>query len=75
MKMLHKIAHILLLIGGLNWLLTGLFTGWDLGDFLGATIVRIIYVLVGLAAIYDIVTIKNCACCNAKDTPKPTPSM
>ena len=45
---LHKITYILLIIGGLNWLLVGLI-GWDVGQLFGgmaAPISRIIYVLV-----------------------------
>jgi uncharacterized membrane protein YuzA (DUF378 family) len=50
------LAHWLLIIGGLNWLLVGVF-GFDIGKFLGgqsAMISRIIYVLVGLAALYTL---------------------
>lgn len=51
------IAVILLVIGGLNWGLVGLFN-WDLiasifGDMSALT--RIIYVLIGLSAVYRIV--------------------
>ncbi|MFD1389854.1 DUF378 domain-containing protein [Alkalibacillus flavidus] len=46
---------ILLIIGGLNWLLVGLFE-WDLvGSLFGgmdAFIPRLIYIIVGLAALY-----------------------
>jgi len=64
MKVLHKIAHILLIIGGLNWLLIGIFD-WGVGDILGETISKIVYILVGLAALYDIFTCRNCErCCN-----------
>ncbi len=58
---LHKIAYILLVIGGLNWLLVGL-VGWDVGQLfggMGATISRIIYVLVGLSAISEIFSHKS----------------
>jgi uncharacterized protein len=50
------LAFTLLAIGGLNWLLVGIFQ-WDIGDIFGgmdATISRIIYILVGLAAVYEI---------------------
>ena len=51
------IALILLIIGGLNWLLVGLFS-FDLvlaifGSMM--TIAKIIYILVGLSAIYILV--------------------
>jgi hypothetical protein len=70
MKSLHTVAFILLVIGGLNWLLVGL-TGWDVGQLFGgqdAIISRVIYVLVGLSAIYEVATHKkNCKDCG--DTP------
>lgn len=57
------VTFTLLLIGGLNWLLVGLF-GQDVGQlFLGGqdTLVsKIIYVLVGLSAIAEIVSHKSC---------------
>lgn len=51
---LHYTAFILLVIGGLNWLLVSIFQ-WDVGELFGgqsATVSRIIYLLVGLSAIY-----------------------
>lgn len=66
MKNLHMVTFILLVIGGLNWLLVGLFN-WDVGALFGgmeAIVSRIIYVLVGLSAIYEVVTHKaNCRRC------------
>ncbi|MRH44359.1 DUF378 domain-containing protein [Aquibacillus halophilus] len=57
MKSLNLVAFILLIVGGLNWLLVGLFE-WDLvgGIFGGmdSIIAKIVYILVGLAAIYGI---------------------
>lgn len=67
MKQLHLAAFTLVMIGGLNWLLFGLF-GWDIGSIfggMGSMVSRAIYVLVGLAAISEIVTHKqNCRRCN-----------
>ena len=60
-KTSHAIAWILVIIGGLNWLLVGLF-GWDISQLFGGmdtSIARLIYVLVGLAAIYELATHKN----------------
>jgi uncharacterized membrane protein YuzA (DUF378 family) len=54
MKTTYGIAFVLLIIGGLNWLLVGFFS-WDIGRIFGgqgAIISRIIYILVGLSAIY-----------------------
>lgn len=66
MKTVHMVAFILLVIGGLNWLLVGLFQ-WDIGALFGgmdAVISRLIYILVGLAAISEAVTHKqNCKQC------------
>lgn len=50
---MQKLAHWLLVIGGLNWLLVGLLS-WDIGDLFGgqsAIVSRVIYILVGLSAI------------------------
>lgn len=54
MQALHKVAFILLVIGGLNWLLTAF--GWNVVAYLGDTIATVVYVLVGLSAIYEVVT-------------------
>ena len=54
---LDWIALILLVIGGLNWLLVGLF-GFDLvAAIVGSmsVVARIVYVIVGLCAIYMLV--------------------
>ncbi|ANY13562.1 MULTISPECIES: DUF378 domain-containing protein [Latilactobacillus] len=57
MKTLDNIALTLLIVGGLNWLLVGLFK-FDLVAMLfggqAAIISRIVYVLVGLSALYCI---------------------
>ncbi len=56
MKTLDVIAAILLVIGGLNWGLVGLFN-FNLVNFLfgsAPVIARIIYLIVGLAALYQI---------------------
>lgn len=59
--MLHKIAFILIIIGGINWLLVGV-ANWDIGSIFGgmnALVSRIVYILVGLSAIYLVATHKN----------------
>ncbi|MFH0712690.1 MAG: DUF378 domain-containing protein [Candidatus Jorgensenbacteria bacterium] len=62
MKVLHKIAFVLLVIGGLNWLLTAF--GWNVVAYLGDTVATVVYVLVGLSALYEIFTHSgNCKCC------------
>ncbi len=59
---MHFVTFLLLVIGGLNWLVLGLF-GWDIGQLFGgqaAVISRIIYVLVGLSAVYELAMHKKC---------------
>lgn len=46
------IALILLIVGGINWLIAGLF-GQDLvGAIFPAFLARLVYIIVGLAALY-----------------------
>lgn len=67
-KGLHMVTFILLVVGGLNWLLQGLFD-WEIGSIFGgmdALISRIIYVLVGVSAVYQIATHKaSCRECGS----------
>lgn len=62
MKGLHFVTFLLLVIGGLNWLLVGLW-GWDIGQWFGgqgAAVSRVIYVLVGLSALWELFKHKSC---------------
>ena len=55
MKSFDVIAALLLVIGGLNWGLVG-FAGFDLVAAIfgnGATLARIVYIAVGIGAIYQ----------------------
>lgn len=55
MKALDNVALILLVIGGLNWLLVGLFEFDLVATLFGgqdAIISKIVYILVGLSALY-----------------------
>ena len=55
MKSLHKVAFLLLIVGGLNWGLVGLF-GFNLVTNLFGSwpmVERLIYVLVGLSAVSE----------------------
>lgn len=81
---MHKLAFILLVIGGLNWLLVGVVgwdifgglnwllggaVGWGIGQYLfggmDAALSRVIYVLVGLSALYEVFTHKSsCKSCD-----------
>ena len=57
MKPLNLITLILLIVGGLNWGLVGLFN-FDLVATLfgaGSMLARIVYILVGLSALWQVV--------------------
>lgn len=57
MKVVNVIALILVVIGGLNWGLVGLFD-YNLVDAIfgvGSAVSRVIYAVVGVAALYEIV--------------------
>jgi uncharacterized protein len=74
MKGLHMVTFGLLVIGGLNWLLVAF--KFNLVDSIfgqGSTIAMLVYILVGLSAIFEAATHKsNCKCCDGKcDTAKP----
>ena len=65
MKLLHTIAFILLVVGGLNWLLTAfdynvvhmLLGQWEMVE-------KLVYVLVGLSAIVEVANNKDvCKMC------------
>lgn len=62
MKAFNLLTLILLVVGGLNWGLVGLFQ-FDLvaGIFGGssAAVARVVYTLVGLAAVYRIATLRS----------------
>ncbi|TSC82595.1 MAG: Uncharacterized protein G01um101420_262 [Parcubacteria group bacterium Gr01-1014_20] len=68
MKSLHMITWILLIVGGVNWLLV--FFGWELGTAIFGSmdhmVSKVIYLLVGLSALYEIFTHKkNCKMCGS----------
>jgi len=67
MKALHKIAFILVVVGGLNWGLVALGTymgsNWNIVNLLlgsAPTIENIVYLLVGLSALSFVFKHKNC---------------
>lgn len=70
MKGLHIVTFILLLIGGLNWLLIGLFS-FDIvsalfGDMSGLS--RTIYALVGISAVFELfIHWSNCKLCSSEN--------
>lgn len=75
MKALHIVAFILVIVGGLNWGLVGL--GWWMGGgdwnvvhlivgSLGSMIEGLVYVLVGLSAVWLLINHKKeCKVCSA----------
>ena len=64
------VTFLLLVVGGLNWLLVGAF-GFDLvaaifGEM--SALSKIVYVVVGLSAIFELATHKkNCKACVKKE--------
>ncbi len=64
MKAVHIISFILLVIGGLNWGLVGVGVEDVVSRVLGDAVAQVVFVLVGLAAIVEIVTHKkSCKMC------------
>jgi hypothetical protein len=66
-KTTHMIAFILMAVGGLNWLLVGAasmnLVTMLLGE--GTMATKVVYILVGLATLYEIFTHKkNCTACS-----------
>lgn len=67
MKALHMVTFILLVVGGLNWGLVA-FDFNLVEKLLGSwpTLVMIVYILVGLSAVFEVATHKkNCKECSA----------
>ncbi len=66
MKMLHMVAFILLVVGGLNWGLIGLFNFNLVTSILGFSpmLEKVVYILVGVSAVYLAAThMGNCKDC------------
>jgi uncharacterized membrane protein YuzA (DUF378 family) len=60
MKALKNVSFVLLVIGGLNWLLDAV--GWNLVEALfgvGTTITKVVYIVVGLATLVVLFTSKS----------------
>jgi uncharacterized membrane protein YuzA (DUF378 family) len=68
MKILHMIAFILIVIGGINWLLFAF--GWNLVSAIfgaGSTLANTVYIIIGLAAIWEAVMHgRNCKMCTTR---------
>lgn len=68
MKIVHIVAFVLLLIGGLNWGLVGAFDMDVVASIFGAGshLARAVYIAIGLSAIFAIVHCRfkvGCGCC------------
>lgn len=68
-KVVHMIAFLLVVVGGLNWLLVGLI-GKDVGMLLfgsqTALVSRVIYILVGIATVELLLCHKkDCKMCDS----------
>ncbi|CAH0346074.1 DUF378 domain-containing protein [Bacillus sp. CECT 9360] len=62
MRTLNTIAMILLIVGGLNWLMVGLFQFDLVASIFGgedAILSRIVYVVVGICALYALTFINS----------------
>ncbi len=75
MKALHMVTFSLLVIGGLNWLLTAF--NWNVVKMLlgsWPTVEMLVYILVGLSAIYQAFTHKmSCKMCSTGSMPMSMP--
>jgi uncharacterized membrane protein YuzA (DUF378 family) len=76
MKALHIVTIILLVVGGINWGLFGAFNFNLVEKILTAgTLAKLVYILVGLSAVYEIATHKKtCKMC-ANDMSQAKPIM
>lgn len=63
--MVHMATFILLIAGGLNWLLIGLFDTDAVASIFGmGTSAKVVYTLVGISALYELVIHKgSCKLC------------
>lgn len=63
LKSLDLITLILVIVGGLNWGLVGLFNFDLVATLFGnmSLVSRVVYVLVGVSAIYLLINVKNLA--------------
>lgn len=69
MKLLHIITFLLVIVGALNWGLIGLFNYNLVNIVFGSmpTLEKVVYILVGLSAVYLLVTHKgDCKICAGK---------
>lgn len=68
-KALHMVAFILAMVGALNWGLIGLFSFNLVTTLVGSwpTVERVVYILVGVSAVWIFATHKaDCKICSKK---------
>jgi uncharacterized membrane protein YuzA (DUF378 family) len=74
-KSVHMVTFILLAIGGILWGIDGLIN-WQINALVGDAVARIIYILVGLSAVYELATHKkSCKMCSAGSSSAGASSM
>lgn len=69
MKLVHAVAFLLLVVGGLNWGLIGLFNFNLVAALFGGVppVEKVVYVLVGVSAVYIALTHTGyCKLCSGK---------
>jgi uncharacterized membrane protein YuzA (DUF378 family) len=60
-KILHMVTFILLVVGGLNWLLIGVADFNLVTTIFGeGNVTKAVYILVGLSAVVELLTHKKC---------------
>lgn len=73
MKALHGVSFVLLVVGGLNWLLHAF--GWNVVDAIfgeGSVLAKVVYVVVGLATLVILFTHKGtCKMCVSNSSGAP----
>ena len=68
-KNVHMTTFLLMVVGGINWGLVGLLNINLVEMLFGSwpVVVQVVYVLVGLSAVYELATHKtNCKMCSGK---------
>ena len=66
MNLMSKVTYLLLVIGGLNWGLIGLFDYNLVESIFSSGLARVIYGAVGLAALYGVYSIVRMKAKNGK---------
>ena len=75
MKTANIVALALIIVGGLNWGLVGLFDFNLVNALFGSVpmVEKLVYIVVGAAAVYSIMLFRPVAACSALTTPTADP--